>query len=447
MEQRANYRVGTVDAGNYSLGTLAVVEGLTERGKFLRLSLWWLPFNALWTALLTQGLQVQAEHWASPAKGSALSLLTGLGAISSLLSQFLSGPLSDRCRHPLGRRRLFVLMGVLLALPALWLFAFAPSFPFVVLSLVLMQWWLNWSAAPMRAWLPDIIPPQKHGIASAHVGFWSLGGQIVGMLSVGFLLSPTFWNTSSRLQAEALGLKWLMAGSAICCLLATIFALPLPDHPASLKVARPFFADWFSVRQHPDFLWLLASRFVINLGFYTAVAFLRWFLADTLQVADPAHGTMVLGLLVTVASVPSLWLAGQWADRFSKRALCLSSGVLCGVGAMGIALSAQFAQTFVPALLVGIGTGAFGVANWALAVSLMPPSEGGKFFALWQLAFTLPQIFGPSLAGVIGDAINRFYGAGFGWRIVLIGCVSLMFFGALLLFRVRERPLTNDVSF
>ena len=440
MEQGANHRVGIADSGDHPLGTLAVVEGLTERGKFLRLSLWWLPFNALWTALLTQGLQVQAEHWASPAKGSALSLLTGLGALSSLLSQFLSGPLSARCRHPLGRRRLFVLMGALLALPAFWLFAFAPSFPFVVLSLVLMQWWLNWAAAPMRAWLPDVVPPHRHGIASAHVGFWSLGGQVIGMLSIGFLLSPAFWGTSSRLQAEALGLRWLMAGSAIGFLLATLFALSLPDRSASLQVARPFLADWGSVCQHPDFLWLLASRFVINLGFYTAVAFLRWFLADTLQVADPARGTMVLGLLVTVASVPSLWLAGRWADRFSKRALCLSSGVLCGVGAMGIAFASHFAQTFLPALLLGIGTGAFGVANWALAVSLMPPGEGGKFFALWQLAFTLPQVFGPSLAGVIGDAGNRFYGAGVGWRLVLIGCVLLMMLGALLLLCVRERP-------
>lgn len=180
---------------------------MTERNQFLRLSVWWLPFNALWTALLTQGLQVQAEHWASPAKGSALSLLMGLCALSSLFSQFLSGPLSDRCRHPLGRRRPFVLMGVLLALPAFWLFAFAPSFSFVVLSLVALQWWLNWSAAPMRAWLPDVVPPQKHGIASAHVGFWSLGGQIVGMLSIGLLLSPSFWGTSSRLQAEVLGLR------------------------------------------------------------------------------------------------------------------------------------------------------------------------------------------------------------------------------------------------
>ncbi|MFN3421483.1 MAG: hypothetical protein ACK40X_07160, partial [Armatimonadota bacterium] len=94
---------------------------MADMWSLVRLSVWWLPFNCLWTALLTQGLQVRVEHLAPPeAKGGALATLTAAGATLSLLSQMIAGPLSDRCSHPLGRRRPFLLAGTLLALPFLF---------------------------------------------------------------------------------------------------------------------------------------------------------------------------------------------------------------------------------------------------------------------------------------------------------------------------------------
>ena len=65
-------------------------KGMTDAWTFVRLSIWWLPFNCLWTALLTQGLQVRVEHLAPPeAKGGALATLTAIGAALSLASQVL----------------------------------------------------------------------------------------------------------------------------------------------------------------------------------------------------------------------------------------------------------------------------------------------------------------------------------------------------------------------
>jgi len=414
---------------------------------FVRLSVWWLPFNCLWTALLTQGLQVRVEHLAPPeAKGGALATLTAIGATLSLASQVFSGPLSDQCSHPLGRRRPFLLVGTIASLPFLFAFAWLENFWFVVISFALLQWFLNFAAAPTRALLPDLVPPEKHGSASAQIGLWSLFGQVLGMISVGILLSPNFWKKLGyempKETAETLGLHWFVASVAVLLLLASILTATLPDRPApksSQSLVQSIIAAYrFPLKEHTDFLWLLASRFLLNLGFYTAVAFMRWFLADTLKVDDPAKATMELGLLVTVVSVPSVLIGGKLADRMSKRKLCIIAAIVAGVGGLLFVAATSFAMTKLPAILFGAGSGVFAVANWALAVNLMPKGRGGKFFALWQFAFTLPQVFGPAISGKLGDFVNAALGGGMGWRAVLLLCVAEMLAGAILLLKVRE---------
>ena len=37
------------------------------------------------------------------------------------------------------------------------------------------------------------------------------------------------------------------------------------------------------IAEHPDFFWLIASRFAINLGFYSATEFLLYYVSDTLR--------------------------------------------------------------------------------------------------------------------------------------------------------------------
>jgi len=68
----------------------------------------------------------------------------------------------------------------------------------------------------------------------------------------------------------------------------------------------------------------------------------------------------------------------------------------------------------------------------------MLKGEGGKFLALWQFAFTLPQVFGPAISGKLGDFVNAALGSGVGWRAVLLLCVVKMLIGAILLLKLRE---------
>jgi MFS family permease len=152
---------------------------------------------------------------------------------------------------------------------------------------------------------------------------------------------------------------------------------------------------------------------------------------------------MELGLLVTIVSVPSVLIGGKLADRMSKRKLCIIAAIFAGVGGLLFVAATSFAMTKLPAILFGAGSGVFAVANWALAVNLMPKGEGGKFFALWQFAFTLPQVFGPAISGKLGDFVNAALGSGVGWRAVLLLCVVEMLAGAILLLKVREDAKTK----
>jgi len=99
----------------------------------------------------------------------------------------LSGALSDRSQHRHGRRRLFLIAGVLgscvgllLLLPfgpgaSLWLYAAA---------FIFLQFWWNWVAGAYAGLIPDVMAEPEQGRASAWLNILSVAGTVAGNVVV-----------------------------------------------------------------------------------------------------------------------------------------------------------------------------------------------------------------------------------------------------------------------
>ncbi|MCS7190942.1 MAG: MFS transporter, partial [Fimbriimonadales bacterium] len=212
-----------------------------------------------------------------------------------------------------------------------------------------------------------------------------------------------------------------------------------PRHPDEKRLRLTHFVNIF-LNELPNFRWVVVSRFVFNMGFFTALFFLEFYLRDTigLKGAAPQHAFGFMAT-ATLTGVLGNWLAGALADRMSKKQLlyaCIALMCVCA----GLFLTARdLTVVYLTGALFGVAWGAYAAVDWALASNLVPVSESGRYMAIWHIAMTMPQVIAPLIAGPLGDWLNAAYGLGAGWRWIFLLAPVYFLASAWLLKPVQER--------
>ena len=420
----------------------------TTPGRWLLISLFWLPISLFWGAMLGQVLPTRVEAFADKTHtGTYLGIISVSGALVGLLVQIIIGPISDACGSRWGRRRPFIVAGTLISVAALLGFAYAQSFVGLVVSFASIQLFLNVANGPYQALIPDLVPANRQGGASGVMGLMSLLGDAGGPLMAGLLLHHA---TTPLRQAHAIQhLVWIIVVMLLACMAVTAFAVPDPPlRPATAE--RGFAASLrsayaFEVREHPHFYWLLASRAVYNLGFYTAIGFLAYYVEYSLHQGVNYHAPLTTIQELTIGgALLGTFPAAFLADRTSKKRVIAASTLFSVVAGLAFALTPSLGFALKMAFLFGIGYGMFRAVDWAFACNLLPPGGGAKFMAIWSLSTMLPQLLAPAF-GPIADALNRGHGMGFGYRIAMFTIPIYALLGLALIVRVREKPLENPL--
>lgn len=418
-----------------------------SRRQLMAISALWVGMNFFWSAVLPLWLPARVEHFAGASKGTYLFYIAAIGAFLSTVVQLVVGPLSDQCAHRWGRRRPFIVFGVVTAVPSLCVFAGAETFASLMVGYILIQVFLNIATGPYQAVMPDLVPEEKHGLASAYMGLALLLGQGVSLPLAGYILAGkplpllggfwTGWDEQSRMWLLAVALSVVLVSAAAW----TVFGTREVTLPRSRRLPVTL-KTMFDLRLtgHRDFGWLIASRFFINLGFYTATSFLAYYMADSIGLGREAiAATGVLLVIATFAGLLGNWPAGVYSDRTSKkRVLYITCGILA-VSVVWFLFVKSVVWVYVVGAVFGIGWGAFSAVDWALAANLVPIKQAGRYMAIWHLAFTLPQVVAP-VVGPVADRVNRVYGGGLGWRVALAFILVYLLLGVICVRFVRERP-------
>ncbi|MFN7017951.1 MAG: MFS transporter [Fimbriimonadales bacterium] len=418
---------------------------MATRVNYWALSAFWLGVSVHWAAFLTIAMQARVNDLAPEAqRGAYLAWLAAAGALISTVIELIAGPISDRSTARMGRRRPFILWGTLLSLPFILLFMTTQSFAMLVLHFVAIQLFLNWANGPYQAVIPDYVPPERHGLASAYMGMMTLVGTLLGLAIAGALLGepPLIlgeWSRLARLQLVG----WTLVAFLLLTMLWTVLGMReppwRPSRPDEQRLRLSLFVNIW-LRELPNFRWVVVSRFVFNMGFFTALFFLEFYLRDTigLKGAAPQHAFGFMAT-ATLTGVLGNWLAGVLADRMSKKRIiyaCIALMCACA----GLFLSAQsLTLVYLTGALFGVAWGAYAAVDWALASNLVPTRESGRYMAIWHIAMTLPQVVAPLLAGPLGDWLNARYGLGTGWRWIFLLAPIYFLASAWLLRPVQER--------
>ncbi|MGH2454104.1 MAG: MFS transporter [bacterium] len=401
-------------------------------GQQLLLSVHNFGLNFHWGALLAVAIPRLVLRFADEAaKGRVLGSVYAGGALVALFMQPLAGALSDRSIHPLGRRRPFIIAGVLLNAIALLALAYAPTLGLFILAFLFVQFAFNLGAAAYGGLIPDLVPEEQRGTVSGFWGLMNILGTIIAGVVAGLLIER-----GRVTEAFLLIIAVLMA-----TMLLTV--AKVRETPLRARVAfhlRTFLRSfWIDPRRHPNFAWLFVARFFTLMGVYSLLAFLQFFLKDYLGVAAFTEATGQVQAMVALGALGSAYVSGWLSDRIGRRPIVSVSSLLMGVMVLVFLVAPSFPLMLVLSVVFGIGFGAFNTVDLALAVDVLPSRDAAaKDLGIWGISTTLPQVLGPLIGGPILDAVNRL-GPGQGY--VAVNVLAAVYFvaGALAILKMRTR--------
>jgi MFS family permease len=192
------------------------------------------------------------------------------------------------------------------------------------------------------------------------------------------------------------------------------------------------------LRNYPGYVWLIASRLLILLGIYAVQTFIQYYIRDVLQAPNPTEVTgnlmAMIGLPLTLIVFPAGWLS----DRVGRKRLNLLSGALITPAIFSLIFARDITTLLIFGAIIGLGTGVFLSANWALATDLIPQEEAGKYLGLTNLATAGSGAVG-RLAGPLIDGVNALSpGAYLGYPTLFVLASLSVLAGTLLVFRIHE---------
>jgi len=365
------------------------------------ITLYALGCTGLWLALLAPGLVSLALRLQqlSPATATRdLEWVLSVGAAFAIVSNPIFGHLSDRTRSRFGRRRPWLVIGMLGGTAALLITARAESMTFVLIGWCLAQVAFNAVLAAMVAILPDQVPEQQRGTVSGVVAICLPIGQALGTLVV-------------RGVADSSELTFLLP-AALGCAGVFLLAWKLPDAALETTIEpRRSLADslrgfWVDPREYPDFAWACLSRFLLATGSTFITAYQPYYLLKDLGfgVGEIAGRVSQAVVIQTALMVVFGLLSGKLSDVTGRRKVFVATGGALYAAGLWIIAGAQTYDAFVAGMAtIGIGHGLYFGTELALVTGVLRsrPFASGKDLGLLNVANTLPQSITPMLGGLL----------------------------------------------
>lgn len=416
-------RPGSTSVGASSTAKLRPLSVFEQ----INLNVFWIANNFHWQALLAVVIPSMVARLLDPANKSInLAIVVNAGTLVAVVVNPLVGAISDYATYRLGRRRPFMIIGTILNVFALLLFAFSPYwfsggallFTFALLFL-LLQFSNNFANSPWSAIIADKVPANQRGLASGFNGLFTLLGTIIGSLLAGSMLGGAVAGNNLAVYRTAIVQVFVVIAAVQILFVAytviTVKEIPLPREQQVAFNVRLFLKKFFfKPSQYPDLSWVLLARFLVMMGIWSVYYFLTYYFNDVLGGAGvktilyntPFTGEQFNGGIfqpaVLLLALPTSILAGWASDRWGRKGLVYLSGAMMTIVCLIFMVFQNQWGALIAGAFFGIGYGAYTSVDWALTTDVLPPTdEAGKFMGVWSAVGILPQVVGITIGGVI----------------------------------------------
>lgn len=387
----------------------------------------------IYVALLgpaTVSIQLKAQTLTTDAaeQVAMTAMVIAPGALAAVIFNAIGGRISDRTTSGLGRRRPWMVLGIMGLTLSLLLIALATGPLMMAIGWFLSQACANLAFAAFLASVADQLPAEQYGKTSGLIGIAQNSAVMVATW-----LSAAF---SSNM------LLLFMVPAVLGLVLVSVYALMLPEpvlkanrYPFNLRELVATF--WTNPVKHPDFGLAWWGRFLIILASYLFITFRLFYMTNHLGLsAGAAAAAVAVGVTVyTVASMVAGLLAGWLSDKLGRRKVMVAVSILVfGIGTYGLLHVDTVTGFYVCEAIMGIAYGMYLAVDLALVFEVLPDRENaGKDLGVFNMANALPQ----SLAPGVGGFLLAKLGGGTDFTALLVAAAISALFGAILTMFIR----------
>jgi MFS family permease len=323
-----------------------------------------------------------------------ISLVISLAGVAGLIVPPLVGFLSDRTPARFGRRKPYILLGMLGVLICVLSLPRIGAFGVVAGVSALMYFSLRTAETPYLSLLPDITPPEQRSTAS---GVMNLIGSL-GLISF-FAVSSALWESN---RAALFSIVAFVSLGAVLIALALVREPAVPPETTSTREGLLAYLRGFA--QETNALKFFVAQFFWWFGFWMISSFVILFVAEELQV-DEGKAFLVLVVFSIVATLAMLPM-GMLGDRFGRKGILSWTIAFWAVAQTAAGLSQNLSQALIAVGITAIPfAGVMGV-GYAFFLDLIPRKRTAEFVGISVLSISLAQIVGPLMGGMLIDELG-----------------------------------------
>ncbi|MDO8715647.1 MAG: MFS transporter [Dehalococcoidales bacterium] len=368
-------------------------------------------------------------------KNTYLSLLSFAGLLMAMLTQPIVGLLSDRSRVSWGRRRPFILAGVIFAIFFLPFIGLSKNFSTVLITWCFLQIACNVALGTYQGFIPDLVPGDRRGLASGIKTMMETLGNFALLSVVAVFMD--------RYSPERTYWLWLALGTVATFLLVptVVTLLTVKEQPGTANLEKLQFSSLYKsfnidMGRQPEFIWFLASRALMAIPIGALKAYAVYYIMDVFDVPNPAVVAANVFIAVGIGLIITALFAGTLSDRLGRRSFLIATGFIGALGILFLFLSRSQMHLMLSGAVIGIASGAYLSTSWSYAVHALPQGEAARYLGITNLAwaggFALAKLNGPII-----DYFNTIT-PNLGYSIMLL-IISICFLaGSLILFKIKE---------
>ncbi len=379
-----------------------------------------------------------------------ISFMVSLSATVGLITMIIWGIISDNTRTKFGRRRPFLLMGIVAGI-AMIFFGFSSNYIMcLAIDVVIIGIASNAFLVAERSLVPDTIEVEKRGRANGLINSISYIGLLIG---VAFLLlgnelfgipDPRPGATGTIITQEG-HIILLSFGGILFILVGIIGFIFIKEKPISeLPEKKKFFAELkqtFNIAElktQKEFFKITLAFVIFQSGIASIMPFLFIFIfALGLSTLELLLGVGIAFPVVFIATI----MLGKMADKYGRKKFVPLSIVLVSIGyfLMPFTTIGQAEPNIIifmislPFVLVGVLSLVIPLNTWSQ--DLLPVDKRGKFTGILNIVNTVSQIIGSFAGGLVATIF------GLPW-IFILGPV--FFIASIPLFMKVKETLKKD---
>lgn len=351
-------------------------------------------------------LPAHVEQINPTGKVGSLALLAAVASVMACIALPIGGTISDRTTSRFGRRTPWLVAAAVGTMVGLVGMGLSNSILGLAIFVGLAWFAANWYQGVVYAIIPDRIPEQVRGTASAVVGL---------ALPLGILI---FVNVAAKVDR-----MWGYCIGGIVLLITTL-ALVLVDRDRPLAEIReqqaargerarnsPFLSA-FKVR---DFNLVFFSRIMFSAGYFAVAGYTFYIVTDYVGAAnvpngDPKGAVALIATISTVSQIVAVLIFGKLADVFNRRKLCVGlSAFVMAISLVVPLVYPTWTGMLIYSVLMGAGMGTYFAVDVAVMSLVLPNKlDEGRDLGILAIATSLMAALTPLVAAWLVTASGTY---------------------------------------